>query len=82
MFKLFFTMVMAIIAATFIIGFIVKSLRKGRGDEFRKITDDISITQKDNSDKIKKLQELAKLREQNILTEDEFEEQKKKILNY
>lgn len=80
MFKLFFTMMMAIVAACFVIGFIVKLLRKGGNKEVAKIGSDIAQITGGN-DKLRQLQELGKLREQNILTEEEFQEEKKKILN-
>ena len=80
MFKLFFTMVMAIVAACFVIGFIVKLLRKGGNTEVSEIGTDIAKITGGEDDRIRQLQELAKLREQNILTEDEFNQQKKKIL--
>ena len=80
MFKLFFTMVMAIVAACFVIGFIVKLLRKGGNKGMAKIGNDIAQITGGN-DKLKQLQELGRLREQNILTEEEFQEEKRKILN-
>lgn len=80
MFKLFFTMVLAIVAACFVIGFIVKMLRKGGNKEVSEIGTDIAKITGGEGDKIRQLQDLAKLREQNILTEEEFNQQKKKIL--
>lgn len=80
MFKLFFTMVMAIVAACFVIGFIVRMLRKGGNKEVAEIGTDIAKITGGKEDTIWQLQELARLREQNILTEEEFNRQKKKIL--
>ena len=81
MFKLFFTMVMAIVAACFVIGFIVKMLRRGGNKEVSQVGADIAKFTGGEEDKIRQLQDLAKLREQNILTEEEFDQQKKKILD-
>ncbi|MDE6734206.1 MAG: SHOCT domain-containing protein [Desulfovibrio sp.] len=81
MFKLFFTMVMAIVAACFVIGFIVRMLRKGGHKEVAEIGTDIAKITGGEGDKVWQLQELAKLREQKILTEEEFDQQKKKILD-
>lgn len=80
MFKLFFTMVMAIVAACFVIGFIVRRLRIGGNKDVSEIGTHIAKITGGEGDTIRQLQELVRLREQNILTEEEFNQQKKKIL--
>ena len=81
MFKLFFTLVMAIVVACFVIGFIIRVLRKAGNKEVSEIGTDIAKITGGEGDKLRQLQDLAKLREQNILTEEEFIQQKKKILD-